>query len=95
MSDDCERNAWDVARRAIDEVLSAFLEATQELEGDDRPLFLTDWTVVMSGHVENGDGSSASAYNRLARDEQAPHVTLGLLDYHRESLRVALFSDDD
>ena len=94
MSDD-ERDPWDVARRAIDEVLSAFLEATQALEGDDRPLFLTDWAVVMSGHVENGDGSSASAYNRLARDDQAPHVTLGLLDYHRQSLRTSLFADDD
>lgn len=92
---DTEQSPWDTARRAIDEVLATYLEAIAAEEGDDRPVFLTDWAVVMSGHVENGDGSSASAYNRLARDEQAPHVTLGLLDYHRQSLHTSLFSSDD
>lgn len=92
---DTERNPWDVARRAIDEILTTYLTEAHRDADDDRPVFLTDWAVVMSGHVENGDGSSSSAYNRLARDEQAPHVTLGLLDYHRQSLHTSLFSSDD
>lgn len=92
---DTERNPWDVARRAIDEILTTYLADAHRDADDDRPVFLTDWAVVMSGHVENGNGSSASAYNRLARDDQAPHVTLGLLDYHASSLRTALFRDED
>lgn len=54
------------------------------------PSVRTDWVIVMAGHIPDADGTSATAYNRLVRDNQPPHNTLGLLTYELEQARAHL-----
>lgn len=86
---------WERAQRGIEDILREFLGAAMAEDQPERPYFLTDWVVVVAGHLEDGNGSSSSVYNRLVRDDQPPHVTLGLLDYERTSYRAYLERDGD
>lgn len=96
MSDEPEeKNPWAVAREAIDDALRTFLESAQGDDTEPRPMFLTSWTVVACGYVAGEDGRSSSAYNRLSRDDQAPHVTLGLLEYELAHYKADLTRPDD
>lgn len=88
-----ELSPWEKAQRGIEDILRAFLGDAMAESDSDRPFFLTDWIVVVAGHLEDGNGSSSSVYNRLVRDDQPPHVTLGLIEYERSAYRAYLEQD--
>lgn len=89
-----EQDPWEKARRGIEDILREYLGASMDDEDGNRPYFLTDWVCVVAGHLEDGDGSSSSVYNRVVRDDQPPHVTLGLLTYELNQYQAYLSADD-
>ena len=89
-----EVTPWEKAQRGIEDILREFLGGAMAEDQPERPYFLTDWVVVVAGHLEDGEGGSSSIYNRVVRDDQPPHVTLGLLTYELSQFQTFLTAGD-